>query len=613
MEETKRLHIYPASDRQMEAMIAAEPDPELKKAYGEMLELSRQDPERRDWYAAWIIETQDGTPVGDLCFKGLSEDGIAEIGYGIHEEYQGCGYATEAVLAALRWAFRHPEAAAVEAETDPENSASQRVLEKCGFLPNGKTGEEGPRFTLTRERFLFAEGLTTERLILDAVRETDKEDYFNNISHDKKVLETFICSYAETLEAFDFSRYPGRAGIWAVRLKETGRLIGILTLFDETESSCEIGYGIGSAWWGKGYATEAVRRFLEYLFRERGFRRVYASFFSGNDASRRVMEKCGMGFDHFSEKELSYLGVERDLSYYVIDKESFEKPVFRRFQPGDYEAVCRFLAELNRENRDHINWNWARFEWMYEHPDCDKSLLGSIGLWFAGERVVGAAIYDMYFGEAFCGVLPDYADLYPAVLDYAWEALRDENGLGIAICDGSEAERGAALAAGFSPADQTETILRIELEAPFPVRLPDGLRFASPDPIADAEALQWLFWRGFDHGEDRTEFELQKSPPSGPRPHFDPRLSVAAADESGELAACCCLWYLPGTDYAYVEPVCTVPGWRGKGVGRAVVTEALNRARSLGAARAYVISDQEFYDRLGFVFDRHYGFYWRKA
>jgi hypothetical protein len=31
MEETKRLHIYPASDRQMEAMIAAEPDPELKR------------------------------------------------------------------------------------------------------------------------------------------------------------------------------------------------------------------------------------------------------------------------------------------------------------------------------------------------------------------------------------------------------------------------------------------------------------------------------------------------------------------------------------------------------------------------------------------------------
>ena len=35
--------------------------------------------------------------------------------------------------------------------------------------------------------------METERLILDSIRESDKEDYFINISHDKKVLETFIC------------------------------------------------------------------------------------------------------------------------------------------------------------------------------------------------------------------------------------------------------------------------------------------------------------------------------------------------------------------------------------------------------------------------------------
>ncbi len=34
----------------------------------------------------------------------------------------------------------------VEAETDPENKKSQRVLEKCGFAPLGIIGEEGPRF-----------------------------------------------------------------------------------------------------------------------------------------------------------------------------------------------------------------------------------------------------------------------------------------------------------------------------------------------------------------------------------------------------------------------------------------------------------------------------------
>ena len=163
--------------------------------------------------------------------------------------------------------------------------------------------------------------METERLILDSIRESDKADYFHSISHDRKVLETFICRYADTLEDFDFSSYPGRQDLFAIRLKETGRLIGIILYFDEKEDSCEIGYGIGSAFWNQGYATEAVGRFLEYLFREKGMRTVYASFFTGNDASRRVMEKCGMRYDHFSEKELSYLGVQRDLLYYAIRKE----------------------------------------------------------------------------------------------------------------------------------------------------------------------------------------------------------------------------------------------------------------------------------------------------
>ena len=133
-------------------------------------------------------------------------------------------------------------------------------------------------------------------------------------------METFICRYADTLEDFDFSSYLGRQDLFAIRLKETGRLIGIILYFDEKEDSCEIGYGIGSGFWNQGYATEAVGRFLEYLFREKGMHTVYASFFTGNDASRRVMEKCGMTFDRFSEKELTYLGIERDLTYYAIHR-----------------------------------------------------------------------------------------------------------------------------------------------------------------------------------------------------------------------------------------------------------------------------------------------------
>ncbi|MBR0450506.1 MAG: GNAT family N-acetyltransferase [Oscillospiraceae bacterium] len=284
---------------------------------------------------------------------------------------------------------------------------------------------------------------------------------------------------------------------------------------------------------------------------------------------------------------------------------------FRHFKNEDYEAVCEFLIELNRNSKDHINWNWARFEWMYEHPEFDKSSIGFIGLWTDSDRVVGAAIYDMYFGEAFCGVLPGYEELYPEILDYAYENLSDDAGLGIAICDDSPDEIRIAEEHGFAAAEQTETIMEKLLDKELAADIPEELTIIEPDPVKDEEALKWLFWQGFDHGDDRAEFEKEDQPSRDVRKHLDPHLGLAAADESGEMVSFCCLWYIPGTDYAYVEPVCTIPKWRRKGVAKALLSESMNRARELGAKRAYVISDQEFYERLGFRKTKHFTFYWK--
>ena len=107
----------------MEKFIVSETDEELKKAYSEMREGCLAHPGDWGWYAMWMIEKPDGTHIGDLCFKGI-----------------------EAVKLALKWAFEHPQVLAVEAESDPDNAAFQRVLEKCGFLATGAIGEEGPRF-----------------------------------------------------------------------------------------------------------------------------------------------------------------------------------------------------------------------------------------------------------------------------------------------------------------------------------------------------------------------------------------------------------------------------------------------------------------------------------
>ena len=285
---------------------------------------------------------------------------------------------------------------------------------------------------------------------------------------------------------------------------------------------------------------------------------------------------------------------------------------FKRFCKNDFQAVCGFLTALNTEDRTHINWNWARFEWMYGHPEFDQSALDAIGLWTDSGKVVGAAIYDMYFGEAFCAVLPGYEDLYPEVLQHAWNDLKDENGLGIAVCDGSNDEKAALLQSGFLPAEQTETVMSLDLDHGFEAALSTGYTIREIDPYEETDAVLWLFWQGFDHGDDRAEFEKEEQPECFGRPHFRKELSLTAVDEQGVPAAYASLWFMEGTDYAYVEPVCTVPQHRGKGLAKALLYEAFSRAAKLGAKKAYVISDMEFYEKLGFRKTFRYTFFWKK-
>ncbi len=146
MIKTDRLNIRVASDDEMRALISEQTIEELKTAYGEMLASCEANPEQRQWYAAWFVELPSGQRIGELCFKGLSADGSVEIGYGISPEFQNNGFATKAVRAMTEWASKQPGVKTIEAETDAGNTASQRVLEKSGFVPAGKNGEEGPRF-----------------------------------------------------------------------------------------------------------------------------------------------------------------------------------------------------------------------------------------------------------------------------------------------------------------------------------------------------------------------------------------------------------------------------------------------------------------------------------
>lgn len=83
-------------------------------------------------------------------------------------------------------------------------------------------------------------------------------------------------------------------GMWGVFEKETGRQVGRVG-FHEPEGwpDFELGWTIGRAFWGRGYAPEAARRCLDYAFDEMKRERVISLIDPNNANSIRVAEKLG--------------------------------------------------------------------------------------------------------------------------------------------------------------------------------------------------------------------------------------------------------------------------------------------------------------------------------
>jgi ribosomal-protein-alanine N-acetyltransferase len=79
-----------------------------------------------------------------------------------------------------------------------------------------------------------------------------------------------------------------------------------------------MGYTISRAYWGQGYATEAVRELVRFAFEEMGLVRLEALCLPGNQASVRVLEKAGMQFEGLLHGYQTWKGMPADLCMYAI-------------------------------------------------------------------------------------------------------------------------------------------------------------------------------------------------------------------------------------------------------------------------------------------------------
>lgn len=88
-------------------------------------------------------------------------------------------------------------------------------------------------------------------------------------------------------------------GFWAVEEKSTGNFIGFVGLnqpgYDLPVTPCvEIGWRLGNEYWGKGYATEAASKALEFGFNSLDLQEIYAFASVQNQKSWKVMERINM-------------------------------------------------------------------------------------------------------------------------------------------------------------------------------------------------------------------------------------------------------------------------------------------------------------------------------
>jgi RimJ/RimL family protein N-acetyltransferase len=146
-----RVRIEPIDAERARALLAGTPEPALPWEEGfpmpPLLAILRRVIAEPDglvkfgpYFAYVIVRRSDGLAIGDAGFHGPpSADGEVEIGYALVPRARGSGLATESVGLLAEWALAQPGVSALSARVESENTASMRLLERFGFVADGKS------------------------------------------------------------------------------------------------------------------------------------------------------------------------------------------------------------------------------------------------------------------------------------------------------------------------------------------------------------------------------------------------------------------------------------------------------------------------------------------
>ena len=147
--------------------------------------------------------------------------------------------------------------------------------------------------------------LHTPRLTLRAFHQDDSE-MVAKLCHNKKLYDmTLSLPYPYTIEMakswialHETWRQELQRFEWAIVHTQTNQLMGAIGLgYNRNHHHGEVGYWLGEPFWKQGYASEALKRVIEWAFNEQQYHRIFARHFLFNQASRKVMEKAGLTYE----------------------------------------------------------------------------------------------------------------------------------------------------------------------------------------------------------------------------------------------------------------------------------------------------------------------------
>jgi RimJ/RimL family protein N-acetyltransferase len=107
----------------------------------------KANPEVNKWFVRWMVLRETREIVGSLSFHGApDENGMLEIGLGVHEKFWRRGFASEALLGMWLWAASQSSVLKFRYTVDPNNQASVGLVRKFAFTYVGQQidDEDGP-------------------------------------------------------------------------------------------------------------------------------------------------------------------------------------------------------------------------------------------------------------------------------------------------------------------------------------------------------------------------------------------------------------------------------------------------------------------------------------